>query len=62
MQPHNINTLNDFASNGWGKLQLHKLTQVMRQNDMAFVQCLNNIHTKVPEPGSPEDIMLQACE
>ena len=34
----------------------------MRQNDMAFVQCLNNIWTKVPEPGSPEDIMLQACE
>ena len=35
---------------------------VMRQNDMGFVQCLNNIQTKVPEPGSPEDIMLQACE
>ena len=38
------------------------ITQVMRQNDMAFVLCLNNIQTKVPEPGSPEDIMLQACE
>ena len=62
MQPHNINTLNDFASNGWQKMQLHELTQVMRQNDMAFVQCLNNIWTKVPEPGSAEDIMLQACE
>ena len=62
MQPHNINTLNDFASNGWKKMQLHELTQVMRQNDMAFVQCLNNMWTKVPEPGSPEDIMLQACE
>ena len=61
IQPHNINTLNDFAS--WmGKMQLHKLTQVMRQNDMAFVQCLNKIQTKVPEPGPPEDIMLQACE
>ena len=62
LQPHNINTLNDFASNGWEKMQLHKLTQVMRQNNMAFVQCLNNIWTKVLEPGSPEDIMLQACE
>ena len=62
MQPHNVNTLNDFASNGWEKMQLHELTQVMRQNDMAFVQCLNNIWTQVPEPGSPEDIMLHACE
>ena len=60
IQPHNINTLSDFASNEWGKMQLHKLTQVMRQNDMDFVQCLNNIWTKVPEPGSPEDIMLHA--
>ena len=41
---------------------MHELTQVMKQNDMAFVQCLNNTWTKVPEPGSPEDIMLQACE
>ena len=62
MQPHNINTLNDFASNGWEKMQLHELTQVMRQNGMAFVQCLNNIWTKVPEPGSSEDIMLRTCE
>ena len=44
MQPHNINTLNDFASNGWEKLQLHKLTQVLRQNDMAFGAVLK-LHT-----------------
>ena len=43
MQPHNIHSLNDFASNGWEKMQLHELTQVMRQNDIGFVQCLNNI-------------------
>ena len=34
----------------------------MRQNDIGFVQCLNNIRTTVLEPGSPEDIMLQSCE
>ena len=27
MQPHNINTLNNFASNGWEKMQLHELTR-----------------------------------
>ena len=62
MQPYNIHTLNDFASNGWAKMQLHKHTQVMRQNDIGFVQCLNNIQTTGPEPGSPEDIILQSCE
>ena len=45
-----------------GKMQLHKLTQVMRQNDMNFVQCLNNIQTKGPKAGSLEDIMLHAHE
>ena len=43
-------------------MQLYELTQVMRQNDIGFVQCLNNIPTTVLEPGSPEDIMLQSCE
>ena len=62
MQPHNIHSLNDFTSNGWKKMQLHELTQVMRQNDIGFVQCLNNIQTTVPEPGLPEDIMLQSCK
>ena len=62
MQSHNINTLSDFASNEWEKMQLHELTQVMRQNDMDFVQCLNNIQTKVPKPESPEDITLHAHE
>ena len=51
MQPHNIYSLNDFGSSGWEKMQLHKLTQVMRQNDIGFVQCLNNIQTTVLEPG-----------
>ena len=62
MQPHNIHSLNDFVSNGWEKMQLDELTQVMRENDIGFVQCLNNIQTTVPEPGSLEDIMLQSCE
>ena len=62
MQPHNIHSLNNFASNGWEKMQLQELTQVMRQNDIGFVQCLNNIQTTVPEPGSLEDIMLQSYE
>ena len=29
---------------------------------MSFAECLNNIHTLVPEPGSTEDLMLQQCE
>ena len=27
--PKNVNTLNDFASNGWEDMQLHELTQIM---------------------------------
>ena len=29
---------------------------------MSFAECLNNIRTSVPEPGSTEDLMLQQCE
>ena len=61
--PHkNVHTLNDIAPNGWEKMQLHELTQSMRQKDMKFVNCLNKICTTVPLPGSEEDQMLQACE
>ena len=45
-----------------GKMQLHELTQSMRQKDMKFVKCLNKIHTTVPLEGSNEDRMLQNCE
>ena len=62
MSPQNVHTLNDIAPNGWEKMQLHELTQSMRQKDIKFVNCLNKIHTTVPLAGSEEDRMLQACE
>ena len=62
MSPQTVHTLNDIALNGWEKMQLHELTQSMRQKDMKFVNCLNKIHTTVPLEGSEEDRMLQACE
>ena len=43
-------------------MQLHELTQSMRQKDMKFVKCLNKICTAVPLEGSKEDRMLQNCE
>ena len=43
-------------------MQLHKLTQSMRQKDMKFVNCLNKIHTTVPLEGSEEARMLQGHE
>ena len=62
MSPQTVHTLNDIAPNGWEKMQLHELTQSMRQKDMKFVKCLNKIHTTVPLEGSKEDGMLQNCE
>ena len=62
MSPQNVHTLNDIAPNEWEKMQLHELTQSMRQKDIKFVNCLNKICTTVPLPGSEEDRMLQACE
>ena len=62
MSPQTVHTLNDIAPNGWEQMQLHELTQSMRQKDMKFVKCLNKIHTTVPIEGSNEDIMLQNCE
>ena len=43
-------------------MQLHELTQNMRQKDMKFVNCLNKICTTVPLKGSEEDRMLQSHE
>ena len=43
-------------------MQLHELTQSMRQKDMKFVNCLNKICTTVPLESSEEDRMLQTCE
>ena len=62
MSPQTVNTLNDIAPNEWEQMQLHELTQSMRQKDMKFVKCLNKICTTVPLEGSNEDIMLQNCE
>ena len=60
--PQTVHTLNDIAPNGWEQMQLHELTQSMRQKDMKFVKCLNKICTTVPIEGSNEDIMLQSRE
>ena len=62
MHPGTVCTLDDFAGNGWEKMQLHELSDIMQQKDMSFAECLNNIRTSVPEPGSTEDLMLQQCE
>ena len=48
MSPQIVHILNDIAPNGWQKMQLHELTQNMRQKDMKFVKCLTKIHTSVP--------------
>ena len=62
MSPQIVHMLNDIAPNGWEKMQLHELTQSMRQKDMKFVKCLNKICTTVPFESSEEDRMLQSCE
>ena len=62
MSPQTVHTFNDIAPNGWEKMQLHELTQSMRQKDMKFVNCLNKICTTVPLEGSNKDRMLQNCE
>ena len=40
----------------------HELTEMMRQKDTFFAQCLNKIHTSIPEEGSEEVILLRSCE
>ena len=62
MSPQNVHTLNDIAPSGWEKMQLHELTQSMRQKDMKFVKSLNKICTTVPLEGSNKGRMLQNCE
>ena len=62
MSPQAVHTLNDVSPNGWEKMQLHELTESMRQRDMKFVNCLIKIHTNVPLEGSEEDRMLKACK
>ena len=62
MLPQTVRTLDDFAPNGWEKMKLHELTQIMRQKDITFAECLNNIRVSVPKPGSKEEFMLQSCE
>ena len=62
MSPQIVHTLNDIAPNGWEKMQLHELTQSMRQTDIKFINCLNKMHTIVPLEGSEEDRMLQHHE
>ena len=62
MSPQIVHTLNDIAPNGWQMMQLHELTQSMRQKDMKFINCLNKICTTVPHEGSEENRMLQSCE
>ena len=62
MSPQTVHTLNDIAPKGWEKMQLHELTQSMRQKYMKFVNCLNKICTTVPLIGSEEDRISQACE
>ena len=62
MSPQTVQMLNDIAPNGWEKMQLHELTQSIRQKDMKFVKCLNKICTTAPLACSEEDRMLQACE
>ena len=62
MSPQIVHTLNDIAPNRLEKMQLHELTQSMRQKDMNYVNCLNKICTTVPLEGSEEERMLQAHE
>ena len=62
MSPQIVHTLNDTAPNGPEKMQLHELTQSMRQKVMNFVKCLDKIPTPAPLEGSEEDKMLQCLE
>ena len=62
MSPQIVHILNDIAPNGSEKMQLHELTQSMRQKAMKFINCLNKICTTVPLEGPEEDRMLQSHE
>ena len=60
MNPRKAQTLSDMAPNGWEMMQLHELTQIMRQKDNAFAEALDRIRRCTPEEGSCDDIMLQS--
>ena len=60
MSPQIVHILNDIAPKGREKMQLHELTQSMRQKGIKFIKCLNKIHTTVPLEGSEEGKMLQS--
>ena len=45
-----------MAHNGLEDNELH---EIMRQRDIMFAECLNNICKEVPEEGSAEDILLK---
>ena len=49
MTPHTVTTLIDITPNGLEDIQLQELTQIMRQRDMEFAECLNNIHRATPK-------------
>ena len=51
-----------MATNGLEDMQLHELTQILRQKDMEFAECLNNICRATPKENSAEDGLLQNCE
>ena len=44
ISPQIVHMLNDIAPNGWEKMQLHELTQSMRQKDMKFIVSEQNMH------------------
>ena len=44
MSPLTVHILHDIAPIGWEKMQLHELTQNMKQKDMKFLKSMNKIH------------------
>ena len=60
MNPRKAQTLSDMAPNGREMMQLHELTQIMRQKDNAFAEAFDRIRRCTPEEGSCDDIMLQS--
>ena len=41
-------------------MQIHELTQIMRQKDMYFANALNRIRVATPDEGSDDDLMLKS--
>ena len=62
MDQQTVTMLSDMVANGWEDMQLHELTMIMRQRDIMFAECLNNICQVVPDKGSAEDILLKNYE